>query len=78
MVGDVLEMEGKWGDGSFRLAKQMLSFVNSAYLIVKRHKHFGILISSVQLLSHVQLFVIPWTVAHQASLFITNSWNWEY
>ena len=30
-------------------------------------------ISSVQLLSHVQLFATPWTVAHQASLSITNS-----
>ena len=29
--------------------------------------------SSVQLLSRVQLFVTPWTVAHQASLSITNS-----
>ena len=29
-------------------------------------------ISSVQSLSHVQLFVIPWTAAHQASLSITN------
>ena len=28
--------------------------------------------SSVQLLSHVQLFVTPWTAAHQASLSITN------
>ena len=28
---------------------------------------------SVQLVSRVQLFVIPWTVAHQASLFILNS-----
>ena len=32
-------------------------------------------ISSVQLLSCVQLFVIPWTAAHQASLSITNSWS---
>ena len=31
------------------------------------------LFSSVQLLSHVQLFVTPWTVALQASLSITNS-----
>ena len=31
--------------------------------------------SSVQLLSHVQLFVTPWTVAHQASQSITNSWS---
>ena len=29
--------------------------------------------SSVQLLSHVQLFVTLWTAAHQASLSITNS-----
>ena len=28
---------------------------------------------SVQLLSHVQLFVTSWTAAHQASLSITNS-----
>ena len=31
--------------------------------------------SSVQSLSHVQLFATPWTTAHQASLSITNSWN---
>ena len=30
---------------------------------------------SVQLLSHVQLFVTPWTAAHQASQSITNSWS---
>ena len=30
-------------------------------------------LSSVQLLSHVRLFVTPWTAAHQASLSITNS-----
>ena len=29
--------------------------------------------SSVQSLSHVQLFVTPWIAAHQASLSITNS-----
>ena len=31
--------------------------------------------NSVQSLSHVWLFVTPWTVAHQASLSITNSWS---
>ena len=31
--------------------------------------------SSVQLLSHLQLFVTPWSAAHQASLSITNSRN---
>ena len=32
-------------------------------------------ISSVQSLSCVQLFATSWTVAHQASLSITNSWS---
>ena len=31
--------------------------------------------SSVQSLSHVRLFVTPWTAACQASLSITNSWS---
>ena len=31
--------------------------------------------SSIQLLSHVQLFLTPWIAAHQASLSITNSWS---
>ena len=30
---------------------------------------------SVQLLSHVRLFVTPWTAAHQAFLSITNFWS---
>ena len=33
------------------------------------------LFSSVQLLSCVGLFAIPWTAAHQAALSITNSWS---
>ena len=33
----------------------------------------GIIFSSVQLLSCVQLFATPWIAARQASLFITNS-----
>ena len=42
--------------------------------------HMGIreeltFLSSVQLLSHVWLFVTPWTAARQASLSITNSWS---
>ena len=32
-------------------------------------------ISSVQSLSHVWLFVTPWTAACQASMSITNSWS---
>ena len=37
--------------------------------------HFWYQFSSVQSLSHVQLFVTPWTAARQASLSITNSWS---
>ena len=37
--------------------------------------HIKFLISPVQSLSCVQLFVTPWTVARQASLSITNSWS---
>ena len=36
---------------------------------IKEHIQF----SSVQLLSHVQLFATPWIIVHQASLSITNS-----
>ena len=41
---------------------------NSIQESIKRHQF-----SSVQLLSHVQLFATLWTAARQASLFITNS-----
>ena len=34
---------------------------------------YSVQFSSVQLLSHVQLFATPWTAAHQASMSITNS-----
>ena len=38
--------------------------------------HFqGSHFSSVQSLSCVRPFATPWTIAHQASLSITNSWN---
>ena len=37
------------------------------------HRESLRLFSSVQSLSHIQLFVIPWTAARQASLSITNS-----
>ena len=44
-------------------------------LLLKRKYLESSMFSSVQLLSHVRLFVTPWTVACQASLFITNSWS---
>ena len=41
--------------------------------VFKSMKHFMYQFSSVQSLSHVWLFVTPWTAAHQASLSIINS-----
>ena len=57
-----------------------MSFVWSIYSTdiysdIDRHVLLAILFSSVQSLSHVQLFVTPWTAARQASLSITNSWS---
>ena len=50
------------------------------YLLYSSFSHslnmHSVQFSSVQSLSHVELFVTtPWTVAHQASLSITNSWS---
>ena len=47
-----------------------LGAVFCSYLVFFRYK---IVLQSVQSLSHVQLFVMPWTAACQASLSITNS-----
>ena len=45
------------------------------YPLKIRNDIFHTSVSSVQSLSHVQLFVTPWIAAHQASLSITNSWS---
>ena len=52
-----------------------LSYVVKANWITELHCSLWLEISSVQLLSHLWLFVNPWTAVHQASLSITNSWN---
>ena len=43
--------------------------------IKSKNSFVSCIFSSVQSLSHVWLFVTPWTAAHQASLSITNSWS---
>ena len=45
------------------------------FLIFNPIRMFTRRFSSVQSLSHVQLFVTPWIAARQASLSITNSWS---
>ena len=42
---------------------------------IRYHFTWSVQFSSVQSLSHVQLFATPWTAAHQASPSITNSWR---
>ena len=61
-----VECANKWMDISLWL-------VFSKFLKTLRLPHWKF--SSVQSLSHVQLFVTPWTAARQASLSITNSWS---
>ena len=42
------------------------------YIYIYIHTHRCV---HTELLSHVRLFVNPWTAAHQASLSMTNSWS---
>ena len=54
----------------------VVKFLGSQKLYMNFQLHIGLpslRFSSVQSLSRVQLFAIPWTAAHQASLSITNS-----
>ena len=50
----------------FQYMKVAISYILSVFF-------FLIVLSSVQSLSHVQLFVTPWIAAHQAALSITSS-----
>ena len=45
------------------------------YFLYYVSQMFIFMFSSVQSLSHVQLFPTPWTVARQASPSVTNSWS---
>ena len=60
--------------------KRCLTLLNIREMRIKNHNEISfhtarIQFSSVQLLSHVQLFATPWITARQASLSITNSWS---
>ena len=59
----------KWSFSEFIGRQIYFTFMKSS----QRCRCRGLI--SVQSLSHVQLFVTPWTAARQAFLFITNSWN---
>ena len=59
---------------SSRASSAKISSVTSAKIQVVCI-FFDLSVSSVQSLSCAQLFVTPWTAAHQASVSITNSWG---
>ena len=49
--------------------------MNNQSSLFSLFSHHSNRLQSDKSLSHVQLFVTPWTAAHQASLSITNSWS---
>ena len=56
------------------LQARILEWIAMPFSRGRRHRCISsVQFSSVQSLSRVQLFVIPWTTAHQASLSSTNS-----
>ena len=61
---------------TFNESGSLKSIDSSTYSTLSRiFFSVGLSFSSVQSLSHVQLFLTPWTAACQASLSITSSWN---
>ena len=60
------------GKGQFWFQSQRKAMTKNVQTTVQLHSSQ---FSPVQLLSHVWLFVIPWTTSRQASLSITNSWS---
>ena len=62
----------KTGKGQFSFKSQRKAMPKKAQNIAQLHSSQ---FRSVQLLSHVWLFVTQWTAAWQASFSITNSWS---
>ena len=67
-----LSSDHRTGKGQFSFQSQRKAMPKKAQNIVQLHSSQ---FRSVQLLSHVWLFVTPWTAARQASFSITNSWS---
>ena len=63
-------MKARWADWRYFWYSLIEKYLKIA---LSQKPEFLYRISSVQLLSRVQLFATPWTAAHQAFLSITNS-----
>ena len=59
----------------FIYGRVIFHFIHAPHLLMFYHYFLLFQFSSVQLLSHVRLFMTPWTAACQASPSITNSWS---
>ena len=68
----VLELLSLYFQRAFCSSPQVFYNYILLFIILQNHISFKS-ISSVQLLSGIQLFVTSWNAAHQASLSITNS-----
>ena len=68
IFGIILKMTKKSMTNQRRKWYMLFELCKTTLLVMLLHQF-----SSVQLLSHVRLFVTPWITAHQASLSITNS-----
>ena len=55
--------------------KSQAPFHSHSWWLEHSHRYLLDCVSSVQSLSHVQLFATPWIAVRRASLSITNSWS---
>ena len=69
ICSSVTDFFAESGSGFWKLKEYVLSFMHSSQ---HNNYKYNMGSNSVQLLTHVQLFVTPWTAARQASLSITN------
>ena len=75
---------GEWSFKHYTASKSLLTLAAEAVVMILKKKkraawqvlpYLQFQFSSVQSLSRVWLFAIPWTAARQASLSIINSWS---